>query len=58
MESINRQQKETKKQAYDAIMKQVSDTELPLVSKNIIAWALVDYFNIEVDVFETKEEFI
>ena len=56
--NIDVEQDKVRESAYNKICKDVFDTDMPLVNKNIISWALADHFGIEYDVFETKEEWV
>ena len=58
MKHIDIEQDKVRASAYTKLCKAVFDTDMPLVNKNIISWALADHFNIEYDVFETKEDWI
>lgn len=57
-ENIDIEQDKVRASAYNKICKDVFDTDLPLVQKNIISWALAEHFGQEYDIFETKEKWI
>ena len=56
MISTDKKVKATKDEAYYKIMGEVQESHISVTSSIIISWALADYFNMSVDVFETKED--
>ena len=44
--------------AYNKIVKDVYDTDMSIANKTIIWTALAKHFDIELEIFETKEEWI
>ncbi len=58
MKGMEKSMQETRQKAYDKIIAEVMETDIRSSSAIIIDWALAKHFNIETDIFETKEKWI
>ena len=46
----------TRKEAYIRINKSLHESDISCAEKTILSWALAAYYNIKIDMFETKED--
>ncbi len=58
IEGMNGVIQKTRQSAYENIMAEVMKTDIKPTSRTLIGWALAKHFNIETDIFETKEKWI
>ena len=58
MKGMDKSIQETRQKAYDKISAEVMKTDMKQSSKIVTVWALAKYFNIEIDIYETKEKWI